>query len=90
MGVSQKVKVSSSIHLDTCKYCVCGIKLETKVICLHKIPVEKISLFHLKKVCCQLLLTITCNVSRSTSMTCALRCIRSAYCKYHSLDKNIF
>ena len=45
---SQKVKDSSSIHLNTCKYYVCGIKLETKVMCLHKIRVEKISLFHLK------------------------------------------
>ena len=41
--------VSSSIPLNTCKYNVCGIKLETKVMCLHKIRVEKISLFHLKK-----------------------------------------
>ena len=39
----------SSIHLNTCKYYVCGIKLETKVMRLHKIPVEKITLFHLKK-----------------------------------------
>ena len=31
------------------KYYVCGIKLETKVMRLHKIWVEKISLFHLKK-----------------------------------------
>ena len=31
------------------KYNVCGIKLETKVMCLHKIRVQKISLFHLKK-----------------------------------------
>ena len=31
------------------KYYVCGIKLETKVMPLHKIRVEKISLFHLKK-----------------------------------------
>ena len=46
---SQKVKVSSSIHLNTCKYYVCGIKIETKVMHLHKIRVEKISLFHLKK-----------------------------------------
>ena len=46
---SQKVKVSSSIHLNTCKYYVCGIKLETKVMRLHKIRVEKISVFHLKK-----------------------------------------
>ena len=43
------VKVSSSIHLNTCKYNVCGIKLETKVMRLHKIRVEKISLFRLKK-----------------------------------------
>ena len=28
---------------------VCGIKLETKVMCLHKIRVEKISLFDIKK-----------------------------------------
>ena len=47
--ISQKVKVLSSIHLNTCKYYVCGIKLETKVMCLHKIRVEKISLFHIKK-----------------------------------------
>ena len=47
--ISQKVKVSSSIPLNTCKYNVCGIKLETKVMCLHKIRIEKISLFHLKK-----------------------------------------
>ena len=45
----QKVKDSSSIHLNTCKYYVCGIKLETKVMRLHKIPVEQITLFHLKK-----------------------------------------
>ena len=41
--------VSSSIHLNTCTYYVCGIKLETKVMRLHKIRVEKIPLFHLKK-----------------------------------------
>ena len=46
--ISQKVKVSSSIHLNTCKYYVCGIKRETKVLRLHKIQIEKISLFHLK------------------------------------------
>ena len=45
----QKVKVLSSIHLNTCKYYVCGVKLETKAMCLHKIRVEKISLFHIKK-----------------------------------------
>ena len=39
----------SSIHLNTCKYYVCGIKLETKVMYLHKIRVEKISLLHIKK-----------------------------------------
>ena len=47
--ISQKIKVSSSIHLNMCKYYVCGIKLETKVMRLHKILAEKISLFHLKK-----------------------------------------
>ena len=41
-------------------------------------------------VCCQLLLTITCNVSRSISWTCALRYIITAYCTYHSLDKHNF
>ena len=40
---------SSSIHLNTCLYNVCGIKLETKVMRLHKIRVEKVSLFRLKK-----------------------------------------
>ena len=51
---------------------------------LHKIRVEKISF---KEVCCQLLLTITCNVSSSTSSNCALRCIISVYCLNHTLDK---
>ena len=46
---SQKVKVSLSIHLNTYYYNVCGIKLETKVLRLHKIWVEKIALFRLKK-----------------------------------------
>ena len=35
--------------LNTCKYYVCGKKLETKVMRLHKIRVWKITLFHLKK-----------------------------------------
>ena len=47
--ISQKVKVSSSFHLNTCKYYVCGIELENKVMRLHKIRVQKISLYHLKK-----------------------------------------
>ena len=47
--ISQKVKISSSIHLNTCKYFVCDTKLEMKVMLLHTIRVEKISLFHLKK-----------------------------------------
>ena len=47
--IPQKVKVSSSIHLNTCYYNVCGIKHETKVMRLHKIRVEKISWFRLKK-----------------------------------------
>ena len=36
-------------HINTCKYYVCDTKLETKVMQLHKIRVENISLFHLKK-----------------------------------------
>ena len=47
--ISQKVQISSSIHLNTCKYYVRNIKLETKVMRLHKVQVEKISLFHLKR-----------------------------------------
>ena len=43
--ISQKVKVLPGIHLNTRKYRVCGIKLETKVISLHKIEVLKISSF---------------------------------------------
>ena len=31
------------------KYYVCGIKIEAKVMGLHKIRVEKITLFHLRK-----------------------------------------
>ena len=57
---------------------------------LHKIRFKKISIVSSKEVCCQLLLTITCNVSMSTSMNCALRCIISEYCIYHSLNKHIF
>ena len=40
---SQKGKVSPGIDLNTWKYNVWGIKLETKVMRLHKIQVEKIS-----------------------------------------------
>ena len=35
--------------INTCKYYVCGIKLEKKVRRFHKIRVEKTSMFHLKK-----------------------------------------
>ena len=37
------------IRLKTWKYNVCGIKLEMKVMCLHKIHVELISSFFLNK-----------------------------------------
>ena len=40
--ISQKVIVSPCIHLNTWKYNVRGIKLETKVMLLHKNQVEKI------------------------------------------------
>ena len=43
--ISQKVKVLPGTHLNTPKYSVGGIKLETKVISLHKIEVLKISSF---------------------------------------------
>ena len=41
--ISLKVKVSPGIHLNTWNYNVWGIKLATKVMCLHKIQVKKIS-----------------------------------------------
>ena len=47
--ISQKVKILPGTHLNTRKYSVCGIKLKTKVISLHKIEVLKISSFPLKK-----------------------------------------
>ena len=47
--ISQKVKVLPGTRLNTWKYSVCGIKLETKVISLHKIEVLKISSFPLNK-----------------------------------------
>ena len=47
--IPQKVKVSSSIQLNTCTYYVCDKKLETKLKRLHKTRVEKMSLFHQKK-----------------------------------------
>ena len=42
---------------------------------LHKIRVEKISLFHLKSITFDFYLYC----SKSSSLTCALRCIISAY-----------
>ena len=48
-------------HVYTCIYYVCGIKRETKVMHLHKIRIEKI-IVSSTEVCCQLLLTITCNI----------------------------
>ena len=42
-----KSQVSPGIHLNTSKYNVWGIKLETKVMRLQKIQVEKISSFFL-------------------------------------------
>ena len=47
--ISQKVKDLPGTHLNTRKYSVCGIKLEMKVISLHKIEVLKISSFPLNK-----------------------------------------
>ena len=47
--ISQKVKVSPGTRLNTLKYSVLGIKLETKVISLHKIEGVKISSFLLNK-----------------------------------------
>ena len=43
--ISQKVKVSPGTRLKRRIYSVCDIKLETKVISLHKIEVVKISSF---------------------------------------------
>ena len=40
-----EVRVSPGTHLNTRKYSVCGIKLEMKVINLHKIEAVKISSF---------------------------------------------
>ena len=47
--ISQKVKVLPGTRLNTWTYNVCVIKLETKVIILHKIEVLKISSFPLNK-----------------------------------------
>ena len=52
---------------------------------LHKIQVEKISLFRLKNCAVNYFY-----VSSSASSTCALRCIISVYCIIHSLDKHSF
>ena len=43
--ISHKVKVLPGTHLNTQKYSVCGIKLDTKMISLHTIEVLKISSF---------------------------------------------
>ena len=68
---------------NTCECNVCGIKFEKKVMRFFFIVSSK-------EVCCQLLLTITCIASSSTSLTCAMRCIISVYCINHSLDKHSF
>ena len=60
------------------------------MIRLHKVRVGKISLFHLKNCAVNFFLTIICNVSRRTSLACALRCIISANYINHSLDKHNF
>ena len=56
---------------------------------LHKIRVEKLSSFLLNKYAVHDL-TITCNVSGSTSVTCSLRCIIPTYSIHLSLDKHTF
>ena len=45
----RKSRFLPGTRLNTWKYSVCGIKLETKVINLHKIEVLKISSFPLNK-----------------------------------------
>ena len=46
---SKKDKVSPGIHLNTWKYNTSSIKLETKMMHLHKIQAQKISLFLVNK-----------------------------------------
>ena len=46
---SKKFKISPCIRLKTWKYNACGIKLEMKVMRLHKIHLELISSFLLNK-----------------------------------------
>ena len=60
--ISQKVKVSSGIHLNTCKYHVCGIKHETKVMRLQKFGLRSFHRFIYRSVL-SITLTIACNVS---------------------------
>ena len=48
----QKAKVKSDIQLNICQYNDCSIKLETKVLRLHKIRVLNISLFWLISLLC--------------------------------------
>ena len=45
----QKAKVLSGIHLNTWKCSVCSIKLEMKLLGLHKIRVKNISMFLVNK-----------------------------------------
>ena len=57
-------------------------------MCLHKIRIEKISLFHLKK--CAVNDFRLLPVKFQVQPICALRYIISAYCINHSLDKQSF
>ena len=47
--ISQKFKVSPCFPIKALEYNVCGIKLEMKVMLLHKIHVEYSSSFPLNK-----------------------------------------
>ena len=44
-----EIQIFASIHLNTWKYNVCSIQLETKVVRLHTIQVLKISVFLVNK-----------------------------------------
>ena len=57
---------------------------------LHKSRVEKIPLFHLKKCDVNYFCLLPVIFQGQSVWTCALRCIITAYCAYHSLDKHNF
>ena len=85
----QKVIVLSGIHLYTWKYNVCSIKLETRLLCLHRIQVYNISLILVNRYAVHNFLLLRVNVLHTDytysayspiTLTFSLICIITTCC----------